>query len=61
MKESICKIDGQQSPTAYDREPYALSCNKSRWRRIWKIIYIYRCVYIDRAESLLSPETSTTL
>ena len=26
-----------------------------------KIIYIYRCVYIDRAESLLSPETSTTL
>ena len=41
------RMDKQQGPTVWQREPYSVACDKPEWKKYEKeYIYIYIYVYI---------------
>ena len=46
MQTILFIIGKRQVPTVWHRELYLISCDKPKWKRILKSIYIYVCVHI---------------
>ena len=44
MQTIIHRMDKQQGPTVQHRKLYSISCDKPKWKRIFKKLYIY--VYV---------------